>query len=149
MAHRPTTATSLQPTPVRAMAAPSMPTIATQLPTIVAPAQGAADHPADHRATDFAARVAADFVRWAAAHDLARAWTVDDVWYLATQDFGPALGVDLPPRRVFLGQLQRVVGVAVAYDRRQYTRDGRVKCKTTVYTLPAAIEAQPELALAA
>jgi hypothetical protein len=98
-----------------------------------------ADHLGTPRATPAtAAHLAAAFVRWAADHGLAREWAVDDLWFLPSEDFGPAMGHTLPPRRVFLGALQKVAGVAVAYDRRQYTRDGDVKGKTTVYTLPNA-----------
>ena len=74
-----------------------------------------------------------------AAHGLAdREWPVDAVWFLAADDFAPAQGIRLPPRRVFLGALQRLPGVTVAYDRRIYGLDGRVKGKTTVYRLEAA-----------
>ena len=113
------------------------------------PAPASADHLGTPLDTSLADLVAA-FVRWVAEHGLAgRTWTVDDVWFLAAEDFGPATGFDLPPRRVFLGALQRVPGVAVAYDRRIYTRDGRVKAKTTMYALPAMNEAEPIRALAA
>jgi len=85
---------------------------------------------------------AASFVRWAYANDLApREWTVDDVWFLAAEDFAPAHGLKLPPRRVFLGALQKVPGVAVAYDRRRYARDGRLLGKTTFYRLAPDAEA--------
>jgi hypothetical protein len=85
---------------------------------------------------------AAEFVAWGQAHGLAdREWPVDDVWFLASRDFAPAQGVTLPPRRVFLGALQRQPGVAVAYDRRVYARDGRLKGKTTVYRLPTIASA--------
>lgn len=46
------------------------------------------------------------------------------------------MGLILPPRRVFLGLLQRVTGVRVKYDRGQFGRDGRVMGKTTIYDLP-------------
>ena len=86
-----------------------------------------------------AATAAAEFVTWGQAHGLAdREWPVDALWFLVSEDFAPALGFGLPPRRVFLGALQRRSGVAVVYDRRVYARDGRLKGKTTVYRLPSA-----------
>lgn len=81
------------------------------------------------------------FLRWAHQHRLAREWMVDDLWYLASEDFAPALDVVLPPRRVFLGALQREAGVTVTYDRRLYTRNGRLRGKTTFYQLNAAAPA--------
>ena len=80
---------------------------------------------------------AAMFVRWAADHGLAREWTVDEIWFLAAEDFAPAHDLALPPRRVFLGALQRRPGVKVVYDRRVRRRDGGVRGKTTFYTLPS------------
>ena len=70
-------------------------------------------------------------------HDLCREWTVGDVWYLATDDFAEALDVGLPPRRVFLGELQKRAGVEVTYDRRVRDRAGRVLRKTTFYNFAA------------
>lgn len=78
--------------------------------------------------------VAAGFLTWLREHGLSRReWTVDDVWYLAEEDFAPALGFALPPRRVFLGALQKCVGVAVQYDKRVHNRDGKYLRKTTFY----------------
>ena len=76
------------------------------------------------------------FVRWAAERHHASELKVDDLWVLASEVFAPAHYLTLPPRRVFLGALQRVPGVMVVYDRRIYGRDGRVLAKTTFYTLP-------------
>ena len=77
------------------------------------------------------------FLEWLREHDLCREWTVDDVWYLATDDFAEALDVGLPPRRVFLGELQKRAGVEVTYDRRVRDRAGRVLRKTTFYNFAA------------
>jgi hypothetical protein len=84
-------------------------------------------------------------------HGLAvRAWAVDDLWFLAEEDFAPAAGVELPPRKLFLGALQKVHGVRVQYDRRVRDRSGRVRCKTTFYALPGGCEAAAaKLAVAA
>ena len=79
---------------------------------------------------------AASFVRWAAERQIAGELKVDDLWVLAFEVFAPAHYLALPPRRVFLGALQRVPGVNVVYDRRVYGRDGSVLGKTTFYTLP-------------
>lgn len=79
---------------------------------------------------------AASFVRWAAERQLACELKVDDLWILASEVFAPAHKWVLPPRRVFLGALQRRPGVGVVYDRRLYGLDGRVRAKTTFYTLP-------------
>jgi hypothetical protein len=79
-------------------------------------------------------------------HGLAdRDWPVDALWFLASEDFAPALGLRLAPRRVFLGALQRQPGVAVANDRRVYARDGHLKGKTTVYRLPTVASAADHL----
>ena len=78
---------------------------------------------------------AISFVRWAAENQLADEMKVDDLWLLASGEFAPARKWFLPPRRVFLGALQRVPGVKVVYDRRIYGRNGRVLGKTTFYTL--------------
>jgi hypothetical protein len=79
---------------------------------------------------------AISFVRWAADHHLACELKVDDLWYLASQDFAPAHELALPPRRVFLGALKCLPGVKVVHDRRVYGRNGRAKAKTTFYTFP-------------
>ncbi len=85
--------------------------------------------------------VAAGFLAWLRTHDLVkREWAVDDVWFLAEEDFAPALGFALPRRRVFLGALQRLAGVSVTYDRRVYDRHGRVQRKTTFYAFAPTIE---------
>lgn len=84
-----------------------------------------------------AADLAEAFVLWANEHAIStREWTVDDIWFLAQEDFAPAHDLILPPRRTFLGALQRRTGVSVVYDRRIYGCDGRVKRKTTFYRLP-------------
>lgn len=87
-----------------------------------------------------AAAAAAAFLRWARNNDLCREWPVDAIWFLASEDFAPAAGLALPPRRVFLGALQRQNGVTVVYDRRVYGRTGRVLAKTTFYTLPTTTQ---------
>ena len=87
------------------------------------------------------------FLSWTADHGLAREWTVDEIWFLAEQDFAPAHGFILPARRVFLGALQRQPGVSVTYDRRVYNRDGRIKHKTTFYRLPTCDSASEALML--
>jgi hypothetical protein len=77
---------------------------------------------------------------WLVRHRLAdREWPVDAIWFLASEDFAPASDLKLPPRRVFLGALQRQPGISVAYDRRIYARDGRLKGKTTIYRLSAMV----------
>ncbi|MBL8565888.1 MAG: hypothetical protein JNM89_09240 [Hyphomicrobiaceae bacterium] len=98
-----------------------------------------------------AQRAARGFLAWLREHDLCREWTVDDVWYLAEADFAEALGLELPPRRVFLGELQKLDGVRVTYDRRIYDRAGRMVRKTTFYKFAAGLEAaeHAELKLAA
>lgn len=96
---------------------------------IVAEPIGASPNPID------AATAAASFVLWVAEHQLASEMKVDDLWALAAEDWGPACNWILPPRRVFLGALQRVPGVKVAYDRRIYGRDGKVLRKTTIYNV--------------
>lgn len=60
-----------------------------------------------------------------------RTWTVDDVWFLASEDFGPAFDVAMPPRQLFLTALGRLSGV----HRRHHVRrriDGQNR-KTTIY----------------
>ncbi len=69
-----------------------------------------------------------------------REWTVDEVWWLACEDFGPAHDLILPTRRAFLGALQRVAGVAVTYDRR-IGRPVNGKWRKTTYYRFAVIEA--------
>ena len=53
--------------------------------------------------------VAAEFLVWAIEHNVpgadGRQVAVDDLWWLVSEDFGPALDIPLPPRRVFLGSL--------------------------------------------
>ena len=117
---------------MRSLGARLVPTITrlpqTRVPTISAPIvmpPTRADHPklvhADRagrpsHAVD-AATAATMFVRWAADHELTREWTVDEIWYLASEDFAPAHDLALPPRRVFLGALQRRPGVSVVPSR--------------------------------
>lgn len=98
-----------------------------------------------------ATETAKRFLAWLREHDLCREWTVDDVWYLAADDFAEALDVDLPPRRVFLGELQKLDGVRVTYDRRIRDRAGRVVRKTTFYNFAAETMAaeQSQMRLAA
>ena len=131
--------------PTKARALPTIqsaaPTISDELPTTADAVQSSnsdviVHHPA--LLAIAATSAATSFVRWAADQGLVREWTVDDVWFLASEDFAPAHGLALPPRRVFLGALQKVSGVAVAYDRRQYARNGRLLSKTTFYRLPDA-----------
>lgn len=82
---------------------------------------------------------AADFLDWLVEHGLSRReWTVDEIWFLANEDFAPALGFALPPRRVFLGALQRCAGVVVQYDKRIYDRLGIYRRKTTFYRFSLA-----------
>ena len=85
---------------------------------------------------------ATEFVRWAAEHDLAREWKVDDLWYLASEDFAPAHGLILPPRRVFLGALKKTPGVTCTPNRRVYDRNGNLLGKTTFYQLPTLATAK-------
>jgi len=77
---------------------------------------------------------ASAFLDWFREHDLAaRPWAVDDVWYLASEDFAPATDVALPPRNLFLGALHRRKNdVRVQHDKRIWL--GPRKVKTTVYT---------------
>lgn len=75
------------------------------------------------------------FLAWIAEHGLAGEHPVDSVWFLASEDFGPALGLILPSRPRFLGALQRQPGVIVEYDRRRRNRLGKITGKTTIYTL--------------
>ena len=83
------------------------------------------------------------FLRWAQDNELLGPWTSADVWFLASEDFGPAHDLRPPPQRVFLGGLKRAQGVKVEKDKRLRDRHGRVKRKATIYTLP-----QVSLALA-
>ncbi len=78
---------------------------------------------------------------WLTEHALCdREWPVDDLYWLASEDFAPALDLTLPPRRVFLGALQARCGVTVTYDR----RDGRPVNgkwrKTTFYRFAVSAE---------
>ena len=83
---------------------------------------------------------AADLVRWAAEHDLAHEWKVDDLCHIATEDFAPAHEIELPPRRVFLGALKKTPGVICMPNRRVYDRKGNLQGKTTFYRLPTTPE---------
>jgi hypothetical protein len=103
-----------------------------------------------------ACALAAGFLAWLREHGLSRReWTVDDLWFLVEEDFAVALGFALPPRRVFLGALQKLAGVQVQYDRRVYDRQGNVLRKTTFYRFAPMAEAElkvsdpPPLPLAA
>lgn len=98
-----------------------------------------------------ATEAARGFLAWLGRHGLCREWTVDDVWYLAEADFAVALAIPLPPRRVFLGELQKLAGVRVTYDRRVYDRAGHVIRKTTFYsfTAPRRTAVQQAMKLAA
>jgi hypothetical protein len=92
-------------------------------PTVPTISRTDADHLADH------------FVAWMHNHGLSeRERTVDDVWWLASEDFAPALDVTLPPRRMFLGALQGCFGVTVTYDRRVGRPVNGKQRKTTIYT---------------
>lgn len=74
------------------------------------------------------------FVVWMTTHGLSwREWTVDDTWWLASEDFAVAHEVSLPPRRMFLGALQGRAGVTVTYDRRIGRPDKGKRRKTTFY----------------
>lgn len=85
------------------------------------------------------ANAAAAFLNWLRTHGLDdRPWPVDDVWFLASEDFAPAADLALPPRNLFLGALQRLTGVKVQYDKRIWIGSRRVK--TTVYTFVPAFE---------
>jgi len=76
-------------------------------------------------------------LRWAAEQGLAgREWQVEEIWFLASEDFAPAQLVSLPPKRVFLGALKRQRSVVVTQDRRVYSRTGTLLRKTTFYWLP-------------
>ena len=97
-----------------------------------------ADGPADPirtvgRAAPLAITAAAvGFLDWMRRHEQKdRAWTVDEVWYLASEDFAVAAGIVLPPRNRFLGALQKQAGVKVQYDKR--IRPGAGAPKTTFY----------------
>jgi hypothetical protein len=79
---------------------------------------------------------ASAFVNWAVRHGLAREWRVDEIWYLASEDFAPAHDLILPPQRVFLGALKRQPGVIVTRDRRIYMRSGKLIGKRSFYQLP-------------
>jgi hypothetical protein len=76
------------------------------------------------------------FVRWAGEHDLAREWKIDDLWYIASEDFTPAHDMVLPPRRVFLSALKKTPGVICTPNRRVYDHNGKLLGKTTFYQLP-------------
>jgi hypothetical protein len=97
-------------------------------------------------------QVAAEgFVAWLNQHELAaQAWTVDEVWYLAENDYGPAAGVTLPKRNTFLRALKQRAGVRFAYDER--VRRGGKTVKSTIYRfddaarMPAPIQLAFELA---
>jgi hypothetical protein len=79
--------------------------------------------------------LARQFLRWHAEHGLPDKLTVDDVFWYASEDFALALGFALPPRRVFLGALQKQQGVTVRYDvRRPGKAPARQRGKTTEYS---------------
>jgi len=75
------------------------------------------------------------FIRWLRYHDLIRDWTVDDIWYLAVEDFAIACEVALPPRRVFLGELKKHADVIACPNKRIYSRKGQLLRKTTIYSI--------------
>ena len=83
---------------------------------------------------------ALQFVRWAAEHGCTREWKVDEIWFIASEDFAPANNIQLPPRRVFLGALKRMPGVTCTPNRRVYDRNGDLQGKTTFYRLPTTSE---------
>lgn len=91
-----------------------------------------------------ASEIATAFLHWAVAHRVpgadGRDVAVDDLWSLAEEGFGPACGIVLPPRRVFLGALQKLAGVRVRYDVRVRDRGGKVIRKTTYYRLGATAQ---------
>jgi hypothetical protein len=79
-----------------------------------------------------APKAAAEFRNWLANHGLDdRMWTIDDIWFLATEDFAVAQSITLPSRNTFLGALQKTMGVRVQYDKRVPMGSRK---KTTVYT---------------
>jgi len=83
-----------------------------------------------------ASKLVADaFIRWMRCHDLIRDWTVDDIWYLAVEDFAIACEVVLPPRRVFLGELKKHADVTACPNKRIYSRKGKLLRKTTIYSI--------------
>jgi hypothetical protein len=88
--------------------------------------------------------VAAAFLAWSRQHQTPGAngqeVAVDDLLWIATNDFAPANGVAVPPSRVFLGALKKFEGVVCTQDRRIYDKDGKVKGKTTFYCLADPIE---------
>jgi hypothetical protein len=87
---------------------------------------------------------AAAFLAWSRQHQTPGAngqeVAVDDLLWIATNDFAPANGVAMPPSRVFLGALKKIEGVVCTQDRRIYDKDGKVKGKTTFYRLADPIE---------
>ena len=84
-------------------------------------------------------QVAAEgFVAWLEKHDLAgQAWTVDEVWFLAANDYSPAAGIVLPKRNTFLRALKCCHSVSFRYDDR--VRRGGKTVKTTVWCPPANV----------
>lgn len=77
-------------------------------PMQMAPLRSADRHPAVQTLPTMSSmeadRRASRFASWMIEHGLsAREWAVDDVWWLAEEDFSPTHGLALPPRRVFLG----------------------------------------------
>ena len=134
--------TDINRQPLKLVATPMVPTVsawsangsADNVPTIHLNADGPAD-PIQMvgRAIPIATTEAAvGFMDWMRRHEPRdRAWTVDEVWYLASEDFAVAAGVVLPPRNRFLGALQKQAGVSVQYDKR--IRPGAGAPKTTFY----------------
>lgn len=104
---------------------------------------GLAPSTADYRRLPFGRRslkpehAATAFLDWLRTQgQVGRPWPVRDVWMLASLKFAVASNIAMPPRKPFLGALQRLDGVSVQYDKRIWL-DGR-KVKTTVYTFTSA-----------
>jgi hypothetical protein len=117
--------------------------VPTTLPTIFPPGKPAADLledlPTGGRAMA-APKAAAAFRSWLADHGLdVRSWSVDDLWYLASQDFAPAQSVTLPARNTFLSAVQKLADTRVQYDKRVRVA-GELK-KTTFYSFHPAVGA--------
>jgi hypothetical protein len=114
----------------------------TTLPTKLPTRKPVADHlvPPTRRLIA-APKAAAAFRDWLAVHGLDdRIRAVDDVWFLASEDFAVAQGITLPPRNTFLGALQKISGVHVQYDKR--IPIGSAMRKTTVYTFTRSDHAE-------
>jgi hypothetical protein len=120
-----------------------------RVPTICRPFDGASEQRAALTIGRLwsAPKAASAFRVWLTAHDLDdRAWTVDDLWYLASTDFAVAHGVGMPPRNTFLCALKKVGGVGIQYDKRIHI-EGQMR-KTTVYSFARGDHAESAEAVA-